>query len=232
MGKLRNFNLTQKLRTAAAILMVSSLGLFYPGTVSNLHAQSPAKAKSSSPAGGPKEGIKVHGSWTIEIRNPDGTLVSRRDFKNALTTNGGALLGRFLQRTHKAGEWTIQLGSETNHLHPCEANIAGPVPCVIYEATNALATAASSGTFTALTIASEGGPDTNRTVLAGSAKARKNGLLDYVATLLVNSCPVDSQGACNGPGGGNEVFTRTTLATPISVVAGQIIQVKVVISFS
>jgi hypothetical protein len=212
------------------ILLMLLLGTFTSAPL--VRAQKAAAAKAASSAGGPYEGIKVHGHWTIEVRSPHGSLVSRREFKNALTTTGGALLGRFLQRTHKPGEWTIQLGSETNHLNPCEVNIAGPVPCVIYEATNPVAANAGWGTFTALTVGSEGGPNTNSTVLAGAAKARKNGLIDYVATLLINSCPVDSQGACNGSGGGNEVFTRTTLPTPINVVAGQIIQVKVVISFS
>lgn len=232
MGMHTIFNLTQRLRVAGAVLMVSSLGLFCPGNVSNVHAQSPTKAMPTSPSGGPKEGIKVHGNWTIYIRNADGTLVSHHEFKNALTISGGALLGRFLQRTHKPGEWVISLASEVAHLNPCEVNIAGPMPCGIYESTTQLSTSEASGQFNTLTISSEGGPNTNRTVLAGSAKARKNGVIDNVATLLINSCPVDSQGVCNGSGAGNELFTRTTLATPINVVAGQIIQVKMVISFS
>ena len=31
---------------------------------------------STSPSGGPTEGIKVHGRWTIDVLDPDGTLVS------------------------------------------------------------------------------------------------------------------------------------------------------------
>ena len=30
------------------------------------------------------EGIAVHGRWIIDVRNPDGTLVSHQDFENAI----------------------------------------------------------------------------------------------------------------------------------------------------
>jgi hypothetical protein len=42
-------------------------------------------------AGG--EGIKVHGHWMIDLRNPDGKLVEHRDFYNSLVTGGGTLSG-------------------------------------------------------------------------------------------------------------------------------------------
>jgi hypothetical protein len=42
----------------------------------------PAGEKSK---GGKDEGIKVHGHWVLEIRNPDGSLASRKEFENSLT---------------------------------------------------------------------------------------------------------------------------------------------------
>lgn len=33
------------------------------------------------------DGIKVHGHWKIDVRDPDGKLVSQTEFENALTTN-------------------------------------------------------------------------------------------------------------------------------------------------
>jgi hypothetical protein len=36
------------------------------------------------------EGIAVHGRWIIDVRNPDGTLVSHQDFENALDPIEGA----------------------------------------------------------------------------------------------------------------------------------------------
>jgi hypothetical protein len=34
------------------------------------------------------EGIKVHRRWTIDVRQPDGKLVSHHEFDNALTEDG------------------------------------------------------------------------------------------------------------------------------------------------
>ena len=44
---------------------------------------------------GMHEGIKVHGHWVIEVRNPDGRLVQRRDFENSLTSVGAQNLPLF-----------------------------------------------------------------------------------------------------------------------------------------
>jgi hypothetical protein len=35
------------------------------------------------------QGIKIHGHWVIDVRNPDGTLAQHRDFENALTAVAG-----------------------------------------------------------------------------------------------------------------------------------------------
>jgi hypothetical protein len=51
-------------------------------------AQQPA-ARERKP-GGNHEGITVHGHWTIEVRNPDGTLVTHREFENMLEQPTGA----------------------------------------------------------------------------------------------------------------------------------------------
>jgi hypothetical protein len=52
-----------------------------------------ARARQSAPKG-QQEGIKVHGHWTIEVRKPDGKLVTHREFENSLApigqNNGGA----------------------------------------------------------------------------------------------------------------------------------------------
>jgi hypothetical protein len=56
-----------------------------------------AKAEGQ-PQGGMGEGIKVHGHWTIDIKNQDGTLASQMEFENSLVPGSGnqalsALLG-------------------------------------------------------------------------------------------------------------------------------------------
>ena len=61
-------------------------------------------------AQGPQEGIKVHGHWVIDVRNPDGTLASHAEFENALMPSGAETLARILGRTadNPLG-WTVGL---------------------------------------------------------------------------------------------------------------------------
>src|SRR5438105_1222202 len=42
--------------------------------------------------GAPAESIQVHGHWTIDVAEPDGSAVSHTEFENALTSQGTALL--------------------------------------------------------------------------------------------------------------------------------------------
>lgn len=45
---------------------------------------------------GTREGIKVHGHWTIDIKNPDGSLASHHEFENALVQSGQTALSSVL----------------------------------------------------------------------------------------------------------------------------------------
>ena len=60
---------------------------------------------SATKSDGLSEGIQVHGDWVIEVSDPDGNLVERREFRNALAVgpgHGGALVANLLK-----GETTI-----------------------------------------------------------------------------------------------------------------------------
>src|ERR1700747_3718133 len=46
-------------------------------------AENPS-AQEDTHHGGQHEGIKVHGHWTIEVRNPDGSLTRHVEFENSL----------------------------------------------------------------------------------------------------------------------------------------------------
>ena len=86
------------------------------------------------PAKAAKEGIKVHGHWTIEVRNPDGMLARHVEFENALCptipgTNGGGtvfggdiVIAGLLAGTLVTGGWEVQLGS------PALPTGSNPVP--------------------------------------------------------------------------------------------------------
>jgi hypothetical protein len=47
----------------------------------------PAPPATSPSRGGLKTGVKVHGYWKIDVRNPEGKLASHTEFENSLTTN-------------------------------------------------------------------------------------------------------------------------------------------------
>ncbi|MGA7340779.1 MAG: hypothetical protein WBE72_14845 [Terracidiphilus sp.] len=96
---------------------------------------------------GKQEGIKVHGHWTIEVKNPDGKLVTHREFENKLVTGsnaGNLFLSTVLGRTVVTGPWLIALGNSLGSGSPqggpiCPANtqsfnFGDPGECLITEA--------------------------------------------------------------------------------------------------
>jgi hypothetical protein len=59
----------------------------------------------------PGDGIKVHGHWTIDVRNPDGTLASHNEFENACF-NCGAVLSALISRQGTIFRWQVQLADQ------------------------------------------------------------------------------------------------------------------------
>jgi hypothetical protein len=85
--------------------------------------QKPAQA----PASGLNTGIKVHGHWTIDVLNHDGTLANRVEFENGLTLIGAEALPAILGRTMTPGAWAVGLGYSNTMNNP--AIDPGPGPC-------------------------------------------------------------------------------------------------------
>ena len=65
----------------------SSAGVNERAAMSASPLSSPVETTSAK---GQHEGITVHGHWVMEVKNPDGTRVSRQEFENALVQPGGA----------------------------------------------------------------------------------------------------------------------------------------------
>lgn len=183
-------------------IMVVALVLL--GGVQQLAAQQPGA-----------EGIKVHGDWTIEVRNPDGTLVKRHVFKNALTSEGKLILTVLLGRTSGTsgtarvtfGRWFVTLLPLATGSDPCAAD--GKPGCRMSEGQG-------------LTVSTATGSEV---VFTGDFKADASGQIGVVGTgaeLLVNGNPTDDTWS----------FSQKSLESAISITAGQIVQVKVVVSFS
>jgi hypothetical protein len=180
-----------------------------------LGTQSGARAGSDDQGAGSREGIKVHGHWTIVVKNPDGSLATHYEFENAFANHLGAstFMNGVLSRAKRVGLWQIALMGDP----ACYANNA---PCWIVEP----GTPIEGGVLSATVPTS--GPNSGKFVLSGSTTAPRAAQIATVQT-QTDDCP--PSGTCVVSSFG---FTQKTLPSPINVVAGQIIQVTVVISFS
>jgi hypothetical protein len=166
-----------------------------------------------------QEGLKVHGDWTIEVRDPDGTLVTRRQFQNSLaapSTQGGGgkvFLAQLLKGTIKVEEWMVAVGGSPRPCGILNEGFQGS-ECFIIAPNSAIGAFAKT---LAVTLTGSG----DGLELSGSVTAERNSSINLVTTYA--TLATFAQFA----------FTAKDLSTtPIGVAAGQIIQVKVVISFS
>ena len=173
------------------------------------------------------EGIQVHGSWTIEIREPDGALVSRNSFENALTPIGATALARILGRERSVGAWlfTVEGGSGNNH--PCFVN-TGPAVCFLFEPPGV----DMQHSFYNLTVeVPSSGTNLNKLVLSGHVTAGRDGIIGRVSTGVTTCSPTVAPSDCPTSVGTGSTITGTVI-TPVPVQNGQQILVTVVISFS
>jgi hypothetical protein len=78
-------------------------------------AQVPAVKKPvalASAAKGLSTGIKVHGHWVIEVKNPDGKVTARREFENTIQLQGEAYLASLLAGNNSPGGLSILLNGK------------------------------------------------------------------------------------------------------------------------
>jgi len=195
--------------------------------VGPIAASSVATAATGSAPGAPQEGIKVHGHWTIEVKNPDGSLAERRDFENALGGNGNYVLTHLLARQSSVGGWGIVLMA-VNHSDDAFLHDSTPAWGYIVETTNPYN---YTEFFKNLTVGlPTDGANAGKLVLSGSATAQRNGKIEVVqsATTMLSSTspPSSSYGIVLW------TLTDTTLASAVNLTTGQQVAVTVVISFN
>ncbi len=195
-------------------------------------AQAPANGTRA-----PKEGITVHGHWTIDVRQPDGTLVTHREFENALTAQGAALIADLLAGRVVPSNWRIGLVTENLDDSPCMENNGAPTSCTMWEpAWSALGIdPTSQREFYNLQRAPSGFG------LSGTATVRRAGRIDFVAVAF-NSCNLprlEEMGlapsrcaipAADGRITGSGVFSAATVSIP-NLVVNQLIQASVTYTF-
>ena len=235
-----NFNQSERrLRLTVAVLLISVITVLPLGFSQTVKAQTPSKASARAESkGGQVEGIKVHGHWTIEVRNPDGTLVTRREFENALTPFGAVSLAGIFVRALIPGQWRITLegsGPGGTADSPCITDTGSPRTCEIYEPASQLPplTYEVYKTLTFAPWSGYGQPDgldpgdTPNAVLNATVIARRNGKIDRVFTDLSRN-PVNANPYAFFQ---FRPFTSTTIS-PVEAKTGQIIQVTVTFSFT
>jgi hypothetical protein len=184
-----------------------------------------SQAKPSGPKG-EHEGVTVHGHWTIEVKNPDGKLVTHREFENALspgfanpfgagTLPGGASLLSALitgQTIVMPAAWGILLEGPN---YPSSQN----APCVNAENHNGICilmqdvqsslfnfcTNSFAGFSCNLAVSPTGtAPSFTGFHMQGTIIATQSGSVSAVATIDINACGLGGVG-----GLANCVFTST-----------------------
>ena len=222
----RSYALADRAGVLLGLLTMLTVGLL--STTSGASSEGPAAAEATpARTGGPVEGIKVHGHWTIEVRSADGSLVERREFDNALTSQGGGTLTRVLTRSASIGAWGILLSS-SGGTHPCIQS-ASPAPCLVRESVAGGGLTSWPGVthFTTLTVGTD--PPVSTVILQGTAIVEADGIIDVVESISCTAMPPSVDPAvCNN----GSVFTSQTLPSPVAVTAGQQVLITVQISFS
>ena len=209
--------LTKRIKWFCAVAFIAVIGFFIISST----------AYAGDKSGVNKEGIKVHGHWKIEIFNPDGMLVSTTEFNNSLQNTGQQYLVQLLTGAAVHGAWEL-IVEDTITTQPCN-NSSTPDSCRIGE---------SGVNYGSLNISSSNLVVNSQTygpiTLSGSVTASNASTINRVATgifkCVSTTTTIDTCRA--GILSSVWLFTNANLASPPSVVAGQLIQVTVTISFS
>jgi hypothetical protein len=175
--------------------------------------------------GGPHEGIKVHGHWTIEVLNPDGTVASHGEFENSLQPTGAGFLSSLIARQSGVPIWNVVLVSDI-----CVSPVS---VCQIPEPTFYPAGISAPDVAPNLSVTTLG----SSLVFGGSMQAGVTGHINSLYTAFFNcSRFVAPSVACGTTNIYNlaqlQQFTSFTPNSPIAVSAGQTVAVTVVVSFS
>lgn len=175
-------------------------------------------------AGSADATIGVRGHWVIEIRDPDGTLVTRREFHNFLEPNN--VIGQVLASQRAAGPLAILLRCNSpGCTPPCPPAAPGQsAVCMISEPR--LTGAPSAFLFKNLTKTTVAGGFQ----LRGSAIAANDSTLSSVSTGVNTCAPTVATSGCTAAFFGP--LTGTFVTPGIPVVRGQAMQVTVTITFA
>jgi hypothetical protein len=196
-------------------------------------------AQEKSSRDGSHEGIKVHGHWTIEVRNLDGSVATHREFENSLASGSGAqALVALLSHTATVGFLQVLL-------YGPNCAIGGYPYCSIIE--NIPGSFTANGVSNNLTLSVKSPPiagsGASTLTLNGNVTPVNSTQITQVQTGFLACTPDTSPQACfpaaNAPGASYGVppllwiygLTSANISA-LSVQSGQTVAVTVVLSFS
>lgn len=165
----------------------------------------------------PGDTIAVHGDWTVDIYNADGSLDDHIEFENALVPENA--LASLLASDVALAEWVVRLANEEPQgaVSPCDLGTGAS--CWIFQNTPPVT---GDNYFGGLGVTADAGA----LEISGSVVSLNDGGILSVETLMQH------------PDGALTPFTRREFrgaageVEPIQVETGQTVQVEVVISFT
>jgi hypothetical protein len=167
------------------------------------------------------EGIKVHGDWTIEVTNPDGSLARNIQFKNSIKEDGfGALATLMTQDIFISDRWIyFGIGStETGGWNHDGMKCAESESTFLFTKTNAVAvrTADLKGSIWG----------------AGCTVSIENDSKIGWIRKIDGRFATSGDFALTGFSNSDNIFSAKTLSPSIQVVDGQYISATVIYSFN
>lgn len=199
------------------------------------------------------QALKVHGHWVIDVKNPDGTLAQHRDFENSLEFSAQGFLVGLMSGYLVPGDYMLAIGASSG----TSACNAAAQFCGIVHNLNTYPALGYCGSYyctgSSLNYTYNFGSDgfnsgTFSMVLAGSITANQTGTIGTVYSLMStcaniaystttnpSSVETSSPATCvtqTSPTPWYGPLTLATLASPVNVNSGQIVQVTVTITFS
>jgi hypothetical protein len=210
-----------KRATCAAGASLTVLSAFLLLSAAPLSAQ--GGGQDSQPGRG---AITVRGHWIVDVHEADGTLAKRHEFDNHLTNP--LALARLFSRQQSMGTWHVALSDTLANNAPCETN--GNRSCHLLEAGDP--NRYSGTNFLALTVGLEGTPSPDKLVLQGTFTAQRAGQISYVSAEL-GLCANNIAPATPCSAGSQQLTQRLLQgADTVPVSAGQVVQLRVEISFT
>jgi hypothetical protein len=187
-------------------------------------------------------GIEMHGHWVIDVKNPDGSVAEHRDFENTIQNEGAEFLVGLMAGYTVPSDYGVTVQPPVNGTAPCAlnqlqgcgmvrslTNSPGYQLCSTFTCTADLTYTPTISMFGA-----------NSFMMAGSFTATQAGTISNVQTWwgtcvdpsTATGITQQSPSTCRGGSVVGYYNLSAASITAMSVVASQIVQVTVTISFS